>query len=76
MCHYAEVLLKYLSLYLPDLNPIKTLFLILKAWIERHQDLAVLYFDDGRYRDFLDLAIYAKEDRYYKENLFKRSGIF
>ena len=31
-----KVLLKYLPLYLPDLNFIETLFSILKAWIKRY----------------------------------------
>ena len=53
----AGVLLKYLSPYSPDLNSIETSFSMLKAWIKRHQELTVLYFDEGRHDDFIDLAI-------------------
>lgn len=76
MCHDAGVLLKYLPPYSPDLNPIETSFSVLKAWIKRHQDMAVLYFDDGRYGEFLDLAVLAQEDRYDAGNLFRKSGIY
>ena len=76
MCHDAEILLKYLSSYSSDLNPIETSFSVLKTWIKRHQDLVVLYFDEGRYGDFLDLAVHAQEDRYDAGNLFRKSGIY
>ena len=76
MCHDAGVLLKYLPPYSPDLNPIETSFSVLKAWIKRHQDLAVLYFEDGRYGAFLDMAVQAQEDRYDAGNLFRKSGIY
>ena len=76
MCHKAGVLLKYLPPYLPDLNSIETSFSVLKAWIKRHQDMAVLYFSEGRYDDFLDLAVKAQEGRYNAGNLFRRSGIY
>lgn len=68
--------MKYLPPYSPDLNPIEISFSILKAWIKRHQDMAVLYFDDGRYNDFLDLAIQAQERRFDAGNLFRRSEIY
>lgn len=38
--------------------------------------MAVLYFDDGRYNDFLDLAIQAQERRFDAGNLFRRSEIY
>ena len=38
-----------------------TSFSVPKAWIKRHRELAVLYFAEGRYGDFLDLAIHAQE---------------
>lgn len=68
--------MKYLPPYSPDLNPIETSFSVLKAWIKRHQELAVLFFHEGRYGDFIDLAIHAQEGRYDAGNLFRKSGIF
>ena len=76
MCHDAGVLLKYLPPYSSDLNPTETSFSVLKAWIKRHQELAVLYFAEGRFGDFLDLAIHAQEGRYDAGNLFRKSGIY
>lgn len=76
MCHDAGVLLKYLPPYSSDLNPIETSFSVLKAWIKRHQDMTVLYFSEGRYGDFIDIAVQAQEGRYDAGNLFRRSGIY
>ena len=36
----------------------------------------MLYFDEGRYGDFLDLAVHAQEDRYDAGNFFRRSEIY
>ena len=36
----------------------------------------MLFFDEGRYGEFLDLAIAAQEERYDASNLFRRSGIY
>ena len=55
----TNILLKYLSPYLLDLNPIKTLFTILKAWIRRNIDLVEIFIDRGRFSDFLDIIIRA-----------------
>ena len=76
MCHDAEFLLKYLPSYLPNLNPIETLFSVLKAWIKRHQDMAVLYFSERQYDDFLDLAFEVQEGKYNAGNLFRRNDIY
>ena len=43
MCHEADVLLPYLSLYLLDFNPIKTSFSVSKRWIKRHINLINFY---------------------------------
>ena len=59
MCDRAGVLLEYLPPYLLDLNPIETLFVILKAWIRRNIDLAETFADRGRFGNFLDVAIRA-----------------
>ena len=55
----ASILFKYLSFYLLDLNPIKTLFIILKAWIRRNIDLVEIFIDKGRFNNFLDIIIRA-----------------
>ena len=59
MCNRASVLFKYLPPYLLDLNPIKTLFIVLKAWIRRNIDLVEIFIDGGRFSKFLDIVIRA-----------------
>ncbi len=62
MLDEAGVLLARLPPYSPDLNPIETSFSVLKAWIKRHQDMAIIY-QEGDYGEFLKLAIEAQEGR-------------
>ena len=57
ICDEAGVLLKYLPLYSPDLNPIETLFVVLKAWIRRNADLSDIFVEGGRFSKFLNLII-------------------
>ena len=59
MCHDIKILLKYLSSYSSDLNSIKISFSILKTWIKKHQDLIMLYFNENKYDDFLNLIVHA-----------------
>ena len=59
MCDRAGVLLEYLPPYSPDLNPIETLFVVLKAWIRRNMDLVEIFVDGGRFGEFLDVVIRA-----------------
>ena len=59
MYNRAGVLFKYLPFYSLDLNPIKTSFIVLKAWIRRNMDLAELFIEGGRFNDFLDVIIRA-----------------
>ena len=75
MCDEAGVLLEYLPPYSPNLNPIKTLFVVLKAWIRRNADLSDIFVEGGRFGEFLDLAIRAQEGIGDPGNLFRKSGI-
>jgi transposase len=54
MCEEREVLLKFLLLYLLDINPIKATFKDLKTWIKRNYRLAADFEDFG---DFLEFAV-------------------
>lgn len=54
LCAMAGVLLEYLPPYSPDFNPIEQSFSVLKTWIRRHGEEAVLYDD---FADFLSYAI-------------------
>jgi transposase len=55
-CIYKErgVLLKFLSPYSPDFNPIEATFKDLKAWIKRNYRLAADFKD---FSNFLEFAI-------------------
>jgi transposase len=48
------VVLKFLPLYSPDFNPVKELFLILKAWVRRNREIEESFKD---FSDFLSLTI-------------------
>ena len=52
--HDAGILLKYFPPYSPDLNPVETMFSALKVWIKRYRYIAVLFFNEGRYSNFMD----------------------
>lgn len=75
MCDKAGVLLDYLPPYSSDLNPIDTLFVILKAWIRREMDLSETFAEGGRFGEFLDIAIRAQEGTGDPGNLFRKTGI-
>ena len=76
MCLEAGVLLQYLPLYSPDLNPIETLFSVLKAWIKRYQDIAEIFIENSEYGEFLDHALRCQDGRGDPGKLFRKSGIF
>ena len=76
MCYDAKILLKYLSSYSLNFNSIEISFSILKTWIKKYQDLIMLYFDEGKYDDFLNLIVYAQENKYNASNLFRKSEIY
>ena len=59
MCHDIKILLKYLFSYSLNLNSIEISFSILKTWIKKYQDLIVLYFNENKYDNFLNLIIHA-----------------
>jgi transposase len=54
MCNKAGVVLEFLPPYSLDFNPIKELFLALKAWVRRNRQLEEGFKD---FNDFLKLAV-------------------
>ena len=76
ICHDVGVLLEDLPPHSPDLNSIETSFSVPKQWIKRHQNMATLHFNEGRYGDFIDLAGCAPKTRCDTGNFFRRSGIY
>ena len=36
----------------------------------------MLYFNEGKYDDFLNLIVYAQENKYNASNLFRKSKIY
>ena len=38
--------------------------------------MIVLYFDEKRYNDFLNLIVFAQEKRYNANNLFRKNKIY
>ena len=59
ICYDIKILLKYLSLYSLNLNSIEISFSILKTWIKKYQNLIILYFDENKYNNFLNLIVHA-----------------
>jgi len=55
MCHEANVVLAYLSLYSPNYNPIEKSFSGLKAWMKRHKALAKGY--EGKFPGFIRMTV-------------------
>lgn len=77
-CYEADVLLAYLPPYLPDLNPIKTSFSILKHWICQHSNLIESYTEETRrFARFLDDVVgeLANDVQHDAGNLFRLLGI-
>jgi len=48
---------------------------VLKAWIRRHQELAMIYAESGDFGAFLDEAVRAQGGNGHNKNLFRKSGI-
>ena len=77
MCNEAGVLLEYLPPYSPDFNPIELSFGVLKSWIRRHQQQAVLFAEDEDtgFGVFLEVAIEAQNGRLDYRGMFKSCGV-
>lgn len=70
LCHQFMVTLEELPPYSPDFNPIEQAFHVLKMWIRKHQDEAVLFEDFGEY---LALAVEEAGGLYAREH-FEKCG--
>ena len=77
MCKAAGVILAYLLLYLPDYNPIKILFIILKGWLKRNGHLIDAYSPKPvDFKRFLNDAVRAQGDLADYRVLFRVAGIY
>ena len=54
MCRAADVILKFLPPYSPNINPIEETFAEMKAWIKRNNELQSTYND---FTEFLEAAL-------------------
>jgi transposase len=72
ICNKVGVVLKFLSPYSPNFNPIKELFSALKAWVRRNQELVKGFKDFG---DFLKLTVKEFIEGKTAYNYFRLAGI-
>ena len=78
MCLEAGVQLAFLPPYSPDLNPIETLFSILKAWIRRNFHMYEVYEQNEQgVRSFLEAALAAQSYGAIGDSthLFRKAGV-
>ena len=70
MCRAAEVILKFLPPYSPDMNPIEEAFAEMKAWMKRNNELQATYDD---FTKFLEAALMYMANK--AGNHFRSAGI-
>ena len=64
------VILQFLPPYSPDFNPIEELFLVIKAWLKKHYELAHTMW----FKEFLQSAVEAYSQAHFARAHFKHAG--
>jgi len=74
LCSDAGVSLEYLPPYSPDFNPIEEAFAELKAWMRSNCEIAAIAQEEGKFEEFLHLALKFLGDDGHHRSHFKSAG--